>query len=81
MLDSKQVTDNYYLEVRCKLLEIAAIYDRYDRGGSKITASEDKRWQRCREAMNVLLGEQAEPNRAEQVALIFSDKPENWEGK
>ena len=81
MLDSKQVTDMYYLEVRCKLLEIAAIFDRHDRGGEPVVDSTDRRWQRCREAMKVLQQPQGQPNRAEQVALIFSDPVNTEEAK
>ena len=79
MLKPEQVVDQYYLQMRCKLLEIAAILDRYDRAAAASSADpaqSDKRWQRCREALQLLeqnhqTGDAT--NRAEQLALIFSD--------
>ena len=76
MLDSKQVTDLYYLEIRCKLLEIAAIYDRHDRGGDPVAQSDDPRWQKCREALDVLRRDADKPHRAETIARLFSDPVE-----
>lgn len=80
MLTAPKVLDEYYLEVRCKLLEIAAIMDRYDRGTESgeptIDVCEDRRMQRCRAALKMLTETHPQPNRAEQVALIFSDPVE-----
>jgi hypothetical protein len=77
MLTPKQVIDEYYLEVRCKLLEVAAILDRYDRAADRTgeTPPVDPRWERCRKSLELLNQPQKQPNRAEQTALIFSDKP------
>lgn len=77
MLTSQQVTDAYYLEVRCKLLEIAAVFDRHDRGGADFLESDDPRWHKCRQALDVLQQATDKPNRAEQIALIFSDPAED----
>lgn len=79
MLNPEQVVDQYYLQMRCKLIEIAAILDRYDRAAAASaadSAQSDTRWQRCREALQLL--EQNKQtgdttNRAEQLAMIFSD--------
>lgn len=76
MLTPKQVIDEYYLEVRCKLLEIAAIMDRYDRACQRNPAAapeDDARLKKCRQSLAILHQPQADPNRAEQVALVFSD--------
>lgn len=70
------VLDAYALEVRCKLLEIAAILDRYDRGCQahpEATPEDDPRLAAFRKALSVLHTPQADANRAEQIALIFSD--------
>ncbi len=75
MLTPAEVVDEYYLEVRCKLLEIAAIMDRYDRSvqrGDGEALGDDPRLKQCRESLAVLNSPQEEPNRAEQIALVFS---------
>ena len=78
VLTPKQVIDAYYLEVRCKVLEIAAILDRHDRAAAAAPeeAGGDARLARCHEALALLNAPQLSPNRAEQIALIFSDKAE-----
>ena len=73
-LTPEEVLQNHSLEVRCKLLEIAAIYDRYQRaGGEQPTASDDPRLARCTRALKLLSEYQEKPDRAEQIALMFSD--------
>ena len=62
------VLDREYLEIRCKLLEIAAALDRMDRGEG--TVSSDPRSALIREALETLLHERGD--RAEQVQLLFS---------
>ncbi len=73
-LSSEEVLDHHYLEVRCKLLEIAAIYDRFQRagGGDPVTAR-DRRLARCSQALDLLVDPSGSPDRAERIALIFSD--------
>jgi hypothetical protein len=75
MLTPKQVIDEYNLEVRCKLLEIAAIMDRYDRARVRASAdpTDDPRLARWRQSLVILNQPQVEANRAEQIALLFSD--------
>jgi hypothetical protein len=77
MLTPSQVVDEYYLEVRCKLLEIAAIMDRYDRAKERDPSAaidDDPRLAKCKASLEVLLAAPpADANRAEQVALVFSD--------
>jgi len=80
MLTADRVLDEYYLEMRCKLLEVAAILDRYERGGGDAAQSDDGRLARCREALEVLAAPSDHPARAERIALIFSDPPEGGEG-
>ncbi len=76
MLTAERVLDEYYLEARCKLLELAAILDRYERGGGDFTGSDDPRIARCRQTIALLAEARDHPNRAEAAALIFSDPPE-----
>jgi hypothetical protein len=78
MLNPKQVVDEYYLEVRCKLLEIAAIFDRVDRAVERTgdaSARADARLQKCRDSLAILNAPTIESNRAEQISLVFSDPP------
>lgn len=73
-LNPDEVLHLYYLEVRCKLLEIAASYDRFQRaGGGDPATSSDLRLIRCTRALALLSKPCASPDRAEQIALLFSD--------
>jgi hypothetical protein len=73
-LNPEEVLDLYYLEIRCKLLEIAASYDRYQRaGGADPATAPDPRLTRCTRALELLSGPSETPDRAEQIALLFSD--------
>ena len=61
------VVDNYFLEARSKLLDLAAILDRIDRGGGM---ANDERVARIQNALKIL-GEQR-VDRGELVQTIFS---------
>lgn len=63
----QQVLDLYFMDARCKLIELAAFLDRVDRG----TGEPDFRLEAFREAMKHLAD--GEPKRAEAVLLAFSD--------
>jgi len=63
-----EVLDKEFLEVRAKLLELAAALDRIDRAEGGI--GEDSRMLRILEALTVI--RDPGPDRAEQVQLIFS---------
>jgi len=65
---AQAVLDREYLEVRAKLLELAATFDRLDRGGGAPAA--DGRLKLVRQGLKVLLDETGD--RAEQIQLIFS---------
>lgn len=57
-----------FLEVRAKLLQIAASFDRFDRGEGSI--GDDPRMGLIRKALAVLQSDQED--RAEEIQLIFS---------
>jgi hypothetical protein len=63
-----------FLEVRAKILELAACLDRFQRAEGSLAG--DPRMRRIQDGLAVLQGaaqlESAEPNRAEQVQQIFS---------
>ncbi len=63
----QQVLDLYFMDARCKLIELAAFLDRVDRG----TGDADFRLAAFRDAMKHLAG--GDPKRAETVLLAFSD--------
>lgn len=65
---AQAVLDREYLEVRAKLLELAATFDRLERGGG--LAPGDVRLKLVRQGLKVLLDETSD--RAEQIQLIFS---------
>ena len=62
-----QVLDLYFMDARCKLIELAAFLDRVDRG----TGDADFRLNAFREAMKHLAD--GDPKRAEAVLLSLSD--------
>ena len=63
----QQVLDLYFMDARCKLIELAAFLDRLDRGSGEA----DFRLSAFKEAMRHLAD--GEPKRAESVLLSFSD--------
>lgn len=71
------VLDRVYLEVRCKLLDVAAMLDRIERVDGDSVAADDPRLQQFREALAILGHEGAD--RAERIQMLFSDPyVANW---
>lgn len=66
MRSAQDVLDRHFLEVRCKLLDIAAVLDRIDR----VEAVQDRRRQAIDLALGILAS--AAENRAEEVQLLLS---------
>ena len=62
------VLDREFLEIRAKILELGASFDRLGRGEGSV--ADDPRLTRIREALAVL--QDANGDRAEQIQLIFS---------
>ena len=77
-LTAEQALDTCFLEVRGKLLDLAAILDRIGRGSNAAGVSEDLRLETIRRAMEVLHGRS--DGRAERIQKIFSlDYDPAWE--
>lgn len=77
-LSAPKALDAYFLEARSKLLDLAAILDRIDRGAEAATAVADPRLAQIRRAFEVL--RQPAGGRAERVQRIFSlDYDAGWE--
>ena len=72
-LPAAQALDVYFLEARARLLDLAAMLDRIDRGGG----SNDPRLARIRQAVGTLV--EAGPERASRVQELFSlPYDSNW---
>lgn len=77
-LPSRSVLDTFFLEARCKLLDLAAILDRIGRGTGSADVHDDPRLERIRQALEVLHDES--DGRAERIQQIFSlDYDATWE--
>ena len=77
-LPANKALDQYFLEVRCKLLEVAASLDRVGRGVDANAVAQDPRMDRIRSALEVLLDRSG--GRAERIQQIFSlEYDPNWE--
>ncbi|MCC6417259.1 MAG: hypothetical protein IT429_03320 [Gemmataceae bacterium] len=76
-LPAAKALDSYFLEARSKLLDLAAILDRIDRGRDSTASNSDPRLEKIRQALEVLHDESGD--RAEQIQRIFSlDYDPNW---
>lgn len=67
-MEPKEILENYYLDTRWHLLEVAAMLDRLQRAGG----SQELRKQLLDEALALLASETAEPNRTERLLNLFS---------
>lgn len=69
--------DHFFLEARCRLLDVAAILDRIGRGKEADVAGDDPRLDKIRQALEVLLDPSG--GRAERIQQIFSlDYDAEW---
>jgi hypothetical protein len=69
-LPAARALDQYFLDARSRLLDVAAILDRVGRGGGTEATAADPRMTRIRAAIEILLADN--PNRAEQIQKLFS---------
>ncbi len=67
-LSAAEVLNREFLEIRCKILEVAAALDRLDRAAGEV--ADDPRIKRLHEALEILKDDRGD--RAEQVQLVFS---------
>ena len=72
-MTSTEVLDREYLQLRAKILELAASFDRLDRAGGSVDG--DPRLSLIQEALDMLKSEV--DDRAEQIQLIFSRQYED----
>jgi hypothetical protein len=69
-LTQRQLIDEYFMEERVKVIDLAAFLDRLDRA-REIDADDDFRLRSIRDALTVLAGRDG--NRVQRVQMIFSD--------
>ena len=67
-MSAPAVLTREFFEIRAKLLELAASFDRLERAPGSV--ADDPRMSRIREALEVL--QDPKPDRAEQIQLVFS---------
>ena len=75
-MNSKQILDREYLELRAKILQIAASLDRLDRADGNV--DEDEKMELVRKAISILTTD--DTRRAERIQLHFSRHyDESWQ--
>lgn len=70
-LTTSQIIDEYFIENRTRLLELAAFLERLDRSADGIDAGADFRMAAFRRAVQVIASDG--PDKMNQVQLLFSD--------
>ncbi len=79
-LNAAQTLDREFLEIRRRLIDIAASLDRIDRAGGADAVSSDSRVSKVQEAVHILADGQ--PDRASRMQMAFSDEYEDgWRGQ
>lgn len=74
---AQTVLDRHYLEIRCSILDLAAMLDRIERSADAPSQMADARMKLIREGIETLLSSGSD--RAERVQLLFSDEyVEGW---
>jgi len=71
-MNAKAVLDREFLEMRCRIIDLAASLDRIERGEGRETISGDPRMESIRGGLALLADSQV--GRAERVQLHFSDE-------
>ena len=77
-MNAELVLEREFLEIRAKILQLAASFDRLDRG--KGTVRDDPRLRLIRRGLEIL---QQEPeDRAERIQMLFSrEYDSNWQSE
>jgi len=70
-LTAAEVLDRMFLDVRCRLLDVAATLDRLHRSPGADALANDRRMQQIREAIDILNSPGID--RAERLQMLFSD--------
>jgi len=77
-LDAQTALDRYFLETRCKIIEIAANMDRIAEGTGASVAQRDPRLAQIQEAIRILTSDAKD--KAAACQLVFSQNYEDgWD--
>ena len=77
-MNSQQILDREFLEIRAKVLEVAAALDRIERADGDV--ADDRRAKLLADAIEIITGSGENATRAERVQLLFSnDYDLNWQ--
>jgi hypothetical protein len=71
-LTQRELIDEYFMEERVKVIDLAAFLDRLDRA-REIDAEDDFRLRSIRDALTVLADPDPPTPRVQRVQMIFSD--------
>lgn len=76
-MNSDQILDREFLQIRAKILEVAAALDRLDRAEGDV--SNDPRMKLISDGIKLIAAEQNDAVRAEKIQLLFSREYDaNW---
>ena len=76
-MNSQQILDREFLDIRAKILEVAAALDRIDRADGCV--DDDPRMTLIADAIKIVDADQTDPIRAERIQLLFSREYDaNW---
>ena len=70
-LTTGQIIDEYFIENRTRLLELAAFLERIDRSADGADSQQDFRMAAFHQALHILASNA--PDKMDQIQLIFSD--------
>lgn len=70
-LTTSQIIDEYFIENRTRILDLASYLDRLLRSADGQPAPEDFRMQAFKQALQILSSD--EPNKVDHIQLVFSD--------
>ncbi len=74
MLTPEKVLDNYFLDTRCMLIEIAATLDRYDRAAQSEGDQQPRdRLDQIYQALTLLADREGTSDRSERLLNLFSE--------
>ena len=76
-MKSNEILDREFLEIRAKVLEVAASLDRIERADGDVSG--DARTKLLQDAIDIIASRQPDSARAEKIQLLFSrEYDENW---
>jgi hypothetical protein len=70
-MTTRQIIDEYFIENRTRVLDLAAYLDRLDRSADGESSDADFRMQALERALRVLISN--DPEKIHQIQMIFSD--------